>query len=41
MHATKGMETVHIIMKLPTTVTRLVRMETRSVDRLVHTTSIS
>ena len=38
---TSGTEMVHIITKLPATVTRLVTMCTTSVDRLTVTTSMS
>ena len=41
MQSTRGMEMVHIRMKLPTTVTRLVSIWITSVDRHSATTSMS
>ena len=41
MHSTRGREMVHIMRKLPATVTTLVRIWMTSVDRLIHTTSTS
>ena len=41
MHSTSGGEMMHIIVKLPATVTTLVRIWITSVDRQVLTTSTS